>query len=146
MFNATATGFCIVQMKFDEDMRPVDYMIVEGNPINTAKALELKAIDAVIEGDLLAGSVAFAEEVVAGKRPMNQISEAPLGLPASEVFEEWQKTVAKKYRGMLAPAHCIKAVRAACELPLDKGIERERELTLELLASPQSLPSSESCS
>ena len=113
-------------------------MIVEGNPINTAKALELKAFDAVIEGDLLAGSVAFAEEVVAGKRPMNQISEAPLGLPASEVFEEWQKTVAKKYRGMLAPAHCIKAVRAACELPLDKGIERERELTLELLASPQS--------
>jgi PAS domain S-box-containing protein len=32
LFNATATGFCIVQMKFDEDMRPVDYMIVEGNP------------------------------------------------------------------------------------------------------------------
>lgn len=32
LFNSTATGFCIVQMKFDEDMRPVDYMIVEGNP------------------------------------------------------------------------------------------------------------------
>ena len=113
-------------------------MIVEGNPISTAKALELKAIDAVIEGDLLTGSVAFAEEVVAGKRPMNRISNEPMGLPSSEFFEEWQKTVAKKYRGMLAPAHCIKAVRAACELPLGKGIERERELALELLASPQS--------
>ncbi|MFC5342710.1 PAS domain S-box protein [Brevundimonas staleyi] len=32
LFNSTTTGFCIVQMKFDEDMRPVDYMIVEGNP------------------------------------------------------------------------------------------------------------------
>ena len=32
LFNSTSTGFCIVQMKFDADIRPVDYMIVEGNP------------------------------------------------------------------------------------------------------------------
>ena len=32
LFNSTTTGFCIIQMKFDENMRPVDYMIVEGNP------------------------------------------------------------------------------------------------------------------
>ncbi|RYE75203.1 MAG: PAS domain S-box protein, partial [Myxococcales bacterium] len=32
LFGSTSTGFCIVQMKFDADMRPVDYMIVEGNP------------------------------------------------------------------------------------------------------------------
>nr|WP_318781085.1 PAS domain S-box protein [Brevundimonas goettingensis] len=32
LFGATNTGFCIIQMKFDADMRPVDYMIVEGNP------------------------------------------------------------------------------------------------------------------
>ena len=32
LFNSTSTGFCIIQMKFDADLRPVDYMIVEGNP------------------------------------------------------------------------------------------------------------------
>lgn len=32
LFNSTATGFCIIQMKFDEATRPVDYMIIEGNP------------------------------------------------------------------------------------------------------------------
>jgi PAS domain S-box-containing protein len=32
LFNSTSTGFCIVHMKFDADMRPFDYMIVEGNP------------------------------------------------------------------------------------------------------------------
>ena len=32
LFRATNTGFCIIQMKFDAAMRPVDYMIVEGNP------------------------------------------------------------------------------------------------------------------
>ncbi|WP_439472080.1 PAS domain-containing protein [Brevundimonas sp.] len=32
LFGAITSGFCIIQMKFDEAMRPVDYMIVEGNP------------------------------------------------------------------------------------------------------------------
>ena len=32
LFESTATGFCIVQMKFDADDRAVDYRIVEGNP------------------------------------------------------------------------------------------------------------------
>jgi PAS domain S-box-containing protein len=32
LFSAITSGFCIIQMKFDEAMRPVDYMIVEGNP------------------------------------------------------------------------------------------------------------------
>ncbi len=31
LFDTIQYGFCIVQMKFDEAMRPVDYMIVEGN-------------------------------------------------------------------------------------------------------------------
>lgn len=31
LFNTTSTGFCIVQMKFDADDRPIDYRIVEGN-------------------------------------------------------------------------------------------------------------------
>ena len=32
LFGSITSGFCIIQMKFDEAMRPVDYMIVEGNP------------------------------------------------------------------------------------------------------------------
>ena len=32
LFGAITAGFCIIQMKFDADMRPIDYMIVEGNP------------------------------------------------------------------------------------------------------------------
>ncbi|MFJ6023347.1 PAS domain-containing protein [Brevundimonas sp. NPDC092305] len=32
LFETVGSGFCIIQMKFDEAMRPVDYMIVEGNP------------------------------------------------------------------------------------------------------------------
>jgi signal transduction histidine kinase len=31
LFEKTATGFCIVEMKFDEQDRAIDYMIVEGN-------------------------------------------------------------------------------------------------------------------
>jgi len=32
LFGAITSGFCIIQMKFDEALRPVDYMIVEANP------------------------------------------------------------------------------------------------------------------
>lgn len=32
LFNTIGTGFCIIQMKFDAALRPIDYMIVEGNP------------------------------------------------------------------------------------------------------------------
>ncbi|RZJ30816.1 MAG: PAS domain S-box protein, partial [Brevundimonas sp.] len=32
LFGAITSGFCIIQMKFDDAMRPIDYMIVEGNP------------------------------------------------------------------------------------------------------------------
>jgi len=45
-------------------------MIVEGNPINAARALELGAIAAVIDGYLLSGRLAFPAEGVAGKWPV----------------------------------------------------------------------------
>ncbi len=113
-------------------------MIVEGHSISAERALALAAIDAVIDGDLLEGSLAFAQEVVQCERPVRRIAEAPLGEADAQVFAEWEKMVAKKFRGQLAPAYCIRAVRSACELPLSQGLERERALTLELLASPQS--------
>lgn len=113
-------------------------LIVEGNPISAAKAKSLGAIDAVIEGGLLAGGLAFAKEVLAGKRPLRRISDQPIALDNSQVFDDFEKSIAKKYRGFLAPFYCVKAVRSACEVPLAEGLARERELTLELLASPQS--------
>src|ERR1041385_9052362 len=95
-------------------------------------------IDEIIDGDLKAGAISFARKVVAEKRPLRKISTLSVKLDNPDIFAEFQKSIAKKQRGFLAPFQCIKAVQAACELPFAEGLKRERELFMELMASPQS--------
>ena len=95
-------------------------------------------IDEIIDGDLRAGAVAFARKVVAEKRPLRKISALSVQLDNPNLFSDFEKAVSKKQRGILAPFHCIRAIRAACELPFAEGCKRERELFMELMESPQS--------
>ena len=117
-------------------------MIVSGDPIGADEALKVGLIDEVVDGDLTAAGVAFAEKVLAEKRPLKKIRDltdkiAPAkGKP--EIFAEFRKSVARQTRGFRAPENCIKAVEAAVELPFDQGIKRERELFTELMNSPES--------
>ena len=117
-------------------------MIVSGDPIGADDALRHGLIDGTVDGDLAAAGVAFAEKVVAEKRPLRKIRDlddklaAVRGTPA--VFADFRKSVARQTRGFRAPENCIKAVEAAVTLPFDQGIARERELFLELMASPES--------
>jgi 3-hydroxyacyl-CoA dehydrogenase len=117
-------------------------MIVSGDPIGADEALKVGLIDEIVDGDLAAAGVAFAEKVVAEKRPLKKIRDlddkvaAVRGKP--EVFAEFRKSVARQTRGFRAPENCIKAVEAAVNLPFDQGLKRERELFQELITSPES--------
>jgi 3-hydroxyacyl-CoA dehydrogenase len=117
-------------------------MIVSGEPIGADEALTHGLIDAIVEGDLTAAGVAFAEKVVSERRPLKKIRDledklAPArGKP--EIFAAFRKSVARQTRGFRAPENCIRAVEAAATLPFDAGLTRERELFLELLHSPES--------
>ncbi|HET9469682.1 MAG TPA: 3-hydroxyacyl-CoA dehydrogenase NAD-binding domain-containing protein, partial [Usitatibacter sp.] len=117
-------------------------MIVSGDPIGADEALKVGLIDEIVDGDLAAAGVAFAEKVVREKRPLKKIRDlddkvaAVRGKP--EVFAEFRKSVARQTRGFRAPENCIKAVEAAVNLPFDQGMKRERELFQELITSPES--------
>jgi 3-hydroxyacyl-CoA dehydrogenase len=117
-------------------------MIVSGDPIGADEALRVGLIDEIVDGDLTAAGVAFAERALAEKRPLRKIRDlddkiAPArGKP--EIFAEFRKSVARQTRGFRAPENCIKAVEAAVNLPFAEGIKRERELFLELMSSPES--------
>ena len=113
-------------------------MIVSGNPITAQKAQAMGVIDEIVEGDLRAAAVAFAQKVVAEKRPLRKVRELAIKIDNPTVFEDYAKSIAKKQRGFLAPFQCIKAVKAAAELPFAEGMKRERELFQELRVSPQS--------
>src|SRR5580765_8216173 len=117
-------------------------MIVSGDPIGADEALKGGLIDEIVDGDLTAAGVAFAERVLNEKRPLKKIRDlddkiAPAkGKP--EIFAEFRKSVARQTRGFKAPENIIKAVEAAVSLPFDQGIKRERELFQELITSPES--------
>jgi 3-hydroxyacyl-CoA dehydrogenase len=117
-------------------------MIVSGDPIGAEDARRHGLIDEIVDGDLTAAAVAFAEKVVAEGRPLRKIRDlddkvaAVRGTP--EVFANFRKSVARQTRGFRAPEHCIRAVEAAVNLPFEQGLARERELFRELMDSPES--------
>ena len=117
-------------------------MIVSGDPIGADEALKAGLIDEIVDGDLTAAGVAFAERVLAEKRPLKKIRDLDAKLAEvrgkPEVFAEFRKSVARQTRGFRAPENCIKAVEAAVSLPFDQGLKRERELFGELMTSPES--------
>ncbi|HMH50268.1 MAG TPA: 3-hydroxyacyl-CoA dehydrogenase NAD-binding domain-containing protein [Candidatus Acidoferrum sp.] len=117
-------------------------MMVSGDPIRADDALKSGLIDEIVEGDLTAAGVAFAEKVVDEKRPLKKIRDLDDKLAAvrgkPEVFANFRKSVARQTRGFKAPEGIVKAVEAAVSLPFAEGIKRERELFAELMNSPES--------
>ncbi|MGH7387844.1 MAG: 3-hydroxyacyl-CoA dehydrogenase NAD-binding domain-containing protein [Candidatus Rokuibacteriota bacterium] len=117
-------------------------MITSGDPIGADEALKHGLIDEIVDGDLTAAGVAFAEKVLSEKRPLRKIRDlddkvaAVRGTP--EVFAEFRKSIARQTRGFRAPESCVRAVEAAVNLPFAEGLKRERELFAELMASPES--------
>ena len=115
-------------------------MCVSGNPVNTEEALKLGIIDRIIDGELLAGALAFAREV-AGK-PARKTRERKEKLGNAEenapIFSSARETAARKQRGLLAPAKAIDAVDAATKMPFEEGCKFEQKLFIECLFSQQS--------
>ncbi len=119
-------------------VRPALDMVVSGLPIAAPKALELGLIDEVITGDFVAGAIAFVQRTISERRPLNKLTERVVALDDPAVFAEYETRIARTHRGFLAPLCCVKAIRAAVDLPFQQGLKLERELFLELVHSPQS--------
>lgn len=117
-------------------------MITSGDPIGAAEALEHGLIDEIVDGDLTAAGVAFAEKVLNERRPLRKIRDLDAKVAAvrgrPEIFTEFRKSIARQTRGFKAPEGCVKAVEAAVNLPFPEGLKRERELFVELMNSPES--------
>lgn len=113
-------------------------LIVGGAIVSASKARALGLIDELVEGDLKASAVAFAERVVAEGRPLRRVSELVAQLDSPSLFDDYERSIRQQSRGFLAPFRCIEAVRAAVELPFEQGLARERELFVELMASAES--------
>ena len=112
--------------------------ILSGRHIPAPEAKSKGIIDAIVEGDLLAGAVAHAQMLVAQKAPRRRVRDLTATLESPDLFKETEKAIARRARGFKAPWNIIKCVQAACELPFDEGMKREGELFQELLVSQES--------
>lgn len=114
-------------------------MVAEGTHVPADQAESLGLIDRIVDTtDLVSAAVAFAQELVREGKPPRKVSAMAVSLDDPAVFEKYEKSIARKKRGFLAPFRCIEAVKAATELPFEEGMQRERELFAELMASPES--------
>jgi 3-hydroxyacyl-CoA dehydrogenase len=115
-------------------------MCTTGNPVKADEALKFGIIDRLIEGDVRAGAVAFAREVAGKPAPKTRERNEKLGNAAENapIFSSARETLAKKQRGLLAPAAAIDAVEAATKMPFEEGCKAEQKLFIECLFSDQS--------
>jgi 3-hydroxyacyl-CoA dehydrogenase len=115
-------------------------MCAEGNPVKAEDAVKAGIADRMIDGDLLAGAVAFAREVAAKPARKTRERNEKLGTPEQNapIFAAARDRARKKQRNMTAPLAAIDAIEASVRLPFDEGCQYERKLFMECLFSSQS--------
>jgi 3-hydroxyacyl-CoA dehydrogenase len=113
-------------------------MIVSGATVPSEKLKGTPIFDAFLDGDLVAGAVAFAEGI-ADRRPLPLVRDLPARHANPEGFFGFARnTVAAVSKGYPAPLKCVDAVEAAVEKKFEEGLRVERDLFLHLLATPES--------
>jgi 3-hydroxyacyl-CoA dehydrogenase len=112
-------------------------MIVTGRHVPAEEAQRLGIIDELADegADLRQAAIVMARRI-ADIRPLPRIRDHHEKLAEAKadpgIFETMRKSIARRARNQKAPYNCIAAVEAACNLPFDDGIRRERELFDEL--------------
>src|SRR5262245_33504158 len=113
-------------------------MIVSGETVPSEKLAGTALFDEIVDGDLLAGALAFAGKI-ADLRPLKRARDIKVSLPNAEGFFQFARnTIGALARNYPAPLKCVDAVAAAVALTFDEGVALERELFLQLMQSPES--------
>ncbi|MBM4204510.1 MAG: 3-hydroxyacyl-CoA dehydrogenase [Gammaproteobacteria bacterium] len=116
--------------------------MLSGDGIPAPQAKILGIVDAVIEGDIVAGAVKFAQDLIGRGSPTRKIrNETKMIDPDrgnQNVFVEARQQVARTMRGRFAPEMIIQCVEAAVNAGnFDAGIVVEQERFGQCLRHPQ---------
>ena len=110
-------------------------MTAKGEPVPAPKLAEAGMVDKIVDGDLKAEAIVFAQSVIG--RPISRTGERE-AKPDAAAVEAFKAANAKRFKGQLAPAANIDCVEAATRLLLAEGLQFERESFMKLMFSPQS--------
>ncbi|HXC55378.1 MAG TPA: 3-hydroxyacyl-CoA dehydrogenase NAD-binding domain-containing protein, partial [Rhizomicrobium sp.] len=111
--------------------------------LKAERQLFMGLVDAIVsEGELKKGAIDFAKKVVAEKKPLvkvrdnNTKTDAAKGHP--EIFADFRKANARKFRGFKAPEANIQCIEAAVNQSFEEGLKTERKLFMDVMMGPQS--------
>ncbi len=118
-------------------------MVTSGKHVPAKWAQSVGLVDEIVpEGELRASAIAFAKKVLAENRPLKKVRDLNDKVVAArakpEIFADFRKANARKFRGFLAPEYNIRCIEAAVNQPFDEGIKTERKLFMELMNGTQS--------
>ena len=115
-------------------------IIVSGEPVKSefiASFPGQKLFDKVIEGDLMAGAIAFALER-ADVRPLPLVRDMKVGHPEADAYFKFAlNTVTAMAKNFPAPRKCVEAVQNATKMKFDDGMKAEREIFMNLMFTPE---------
>ncbi len=118
-------------------------MVTSGTHVGAKACLDIGLVDELVEeGKLREGALTFARKVLAEKRPLRKVRDSNEKVEAArnhpEIFSEFRKANARKFRGFKAPEFNIRCIEAAVNQAFDEGMKTERTLFLELVSGTQS--------
>lgn len=118
-------------------------MVTTGQHVPAKAAHAMGLIDELApEGDLRNAAIAFARKIIAENRPLVRVRDNNTKIEQDrahpEIFSEFRKANARKFRGFMAPEHNIRCIEAAVNLPFEEGLKVERKLFMELMTGSQS--------
>lgn len=111
-------------------------MVTGGRPVSAHQAAEAGLLDAVIDGDLLSGAIAFVREALTRPLPPAAADREP---PRADeaLWTDQQVALRKRGRGQFSPLAALACLRTACDADLDTALRFERETFLRLRGSDE---------
>jgi len=117
-------------------------IIVTGDPVAAATAVDLGLVDAIADGDLLSEALAFARDVVRNERPLTRTCDPLEGLgdsaQARTVLAETRQWVEKRMRNQIAPLRAIDSVESGLTMAFPEALVADREIVDDLKHGTQS--------
>ncbi|MEM0950427.1 MAG: 3-hydroxyacyl-CoA dehydrogenase NAD-binding domain-containing protein [Pseudomonadota bacterium] len=111
-------------------------IITSGRHLSAQEALSLGIVDKVEDGAPEDLARAAAQAVLDGTLRTRKSSEIPLAADDGTV-DAWAKTITQRAPQLLAPQKALEAISNAT-LPVDEALEKEQQLFMDCLKSPQS--------
>lgn len=120
-------------------------MIVSGEAVKSemlAQAPGQKLFDKLVDGDLMAGALAYAAEVADLHQkggPLPLVRNLKVTHPNADGYVQFVKNmVGGMSKNFPAPLKCVEAVAGSLKLPFDAGMKLEREIFTSLMFTPES--------